>query len=122
MKPGMAIQTMYSIVDMLFIGQLGGESITAVAFNMPLYFFVMGITFGIGTGLTSSISRAIGSENKERANSAAEHGIILGLILGLTLTIAGLILGKAVLSMLGAPKEMLDESWGYPELKISTIG
>ena len=33
---GMAIQTMYSIVDMLFIGQLGGESITAVAFNMPL--------------------------------------------------------------------------------------
>tara|TARA_X000001036_G_scaffold9399_1_gene8350 strand:- start:1530 stop:2927 length:1398 start_codon:yes stop_codon:yes gene_type:complete len=117
---GMAIQTMYSIVDMLFIGQLGGESITAVAFNMPLYFFVMGITFGIGTGLTSSISRAIGSENKERANSAAEHGIILGLILGLTLTIAGLILGKDVLSMLGAPKEMLDESWGY--LRVTCYG
>ena len=47
---GMAVQTFYSIVDMLFIGQLGGSSIAAVAFNMPLYFFVMGITFGIGTG------------------------------------------------------------------------
>ena len=62
---GMAIQTMYSIVDMLFIGRLGGDSITAVAFNMPLYFFVMGITFGVATGLTSSISRAIGSEERE---------------------------------------------------------
>ena len=117
---GMAIQTMYSIVDMLFIGRLGGESITAVAFNMPLYFFVMGITFGIGTGLTSSISRAIGAGNKMRANNAAEHGIILGLVLGLTLTIAGLVLGKDVLSMLGAPKEMLDESWGY--LRVTCYG
>ena len=33
---GMAIQTMYSIVDMLFIGQFGGESITAVAIIMTL--------------------------------------------------------------------------------------
>ena len=107
---GMAIQTMYSIVDMLFIGQLGGDSITAVAFNMPLYFFVMGITFGVGTGLTSSISRAIGAEDKKRADNAANHGLILGLFLGVTLTIFGLILGKDVLSTLGAPDEMLNES------------
>jgi len=117
---GMAIQTMYSIVDMLFIGRLGGESITAVAFNMPLYFFVMGITFGVGTGLTSSISRAIGAEDKKRADNAAEHGILLGLFLGFTLTAFGLILGKDVLSMLGAPSEMLDESWSY--LKVTCYG
>ena len=117
---GMAIQTMYSIVDMLFIGQLGGDSITAVAFNMPLYFFVMGITFGVGTGLTSSISRAIGAKDKKRADNAAEHGLVIGLFLGLTLTIFGLILGKDVLSTLGAPDEMLDESWSY--LRVTCYG
>ena len=117
---GMAIQTMYSIVDMLFIGQLGGESITAVAFNMPLYFFVMGITFGVGTGLTSSISRAIGAKNKERADNAANHGLVIGLLLGLSLTIFGLTLGKNVLSTLGAPDEMLEESWSY--LKVTCYG
>ena len=117
---GMAIQTMYSIVDMLFIGRLGGDSITAVAFNMPLYFFVMGITFGVATGLTSSISRAIGAEDKKRADNAAEHGLLIGLFLGVTLTIAGLLLGKDVLSMLGAPDEMLEESWSY--LKVTCYG
>tara|TARA_B100001029_G_scaffold39147_1_gene30267 strand:+ start:4639 stop:6030 length:1392 start_codon:yes stop_codon:yes gene_type:complete len=117
---GMAIQTMYSIVDMLFIGRLGGDSITAVAFNMPLYFFVMGITFGIATGLTSSISRAIGAEDKKRADNAAEHGLLIGLFLGVTLTVAGLLLGKDVLSMLGAPDEMLEESWSY--LKVTCYG
>lgn len=117
---GMAIQTMYSIVDMLFIGRLGGDSITAVAFNMPLYFFVMGITFGVGTGLTSSISRAIGAKDKEKADNAAEHGLILGLFLGISLTAFGLLFGKDILSMLGAPDEMLNESWSY--LRITCYG
>ena len=117
---GMAIQTMYSIVDMLFIGQLGGASITAIAFNMPLYFFVMGITFGIGTGVTSSISRAIGAKDKRKADNSAEHGILLGLFLGIVLTIGGLALGKDILSALGAPDEMLDESWSY--LRVTCYG
>ena len=117
---GMAIQTMYSIVDMLFIGQLGGDSITAVAFNMPLYFFVMGITFGVGTGITSSISRAIGAKDKNKANNAAEHGLLLALFLGLSLTVFGLLIGKKVLSGLGTPDEMLDESWSY--LKVTCYG
>ena len=117
---GMAIQTMYSVVDMLFIGQLGGESITAVAFNMPLYFFVMGITFGVGTGITSSISRAIGAKDKAKADNAAEHGLLLALFLGLSLTIFGLLIGKKVLSGLGTPDEMLDESWSY--LKVTCYG
>ena len=117
---GMAIQTMYSVVDMLFIGQLGGESITAVAFNMPLYFFVMGITFGVGTGVASSISRAIGAKDKAKADNAAEHGLLLALFLGLSLTIFGLLIGKKVLSGLGTPDEMLDESWSY--LKVTCYG
>jgi len=117
---GMAIQTFYSIVDMLFIGQLGGNSIAAVAFNMPLYFFVMGITFGIGTGITSTIARAIGEENKEKADNAAEHGLLIALIMGICLTTFGLLLGKDVLSILGSPKELLDESWDY--LRVTCYG
>ena len=35
---GMGIQTLYSLVDMFFIGKLGGDAIAAVAFNMPIFF------------------------------------------------------------------------------------
>ena len=41
---GMAIQTLYTIIDMIFIGRLGGESIAAVAFNFPIFFFIMGFS------------------------------------------------------------------------------
>ena len=45
---GMGIQTLYTIIDMIFIGRLGGDAIAAVAFNMPIFFFVMGLSFGLG--------------------------------------------------------------------------
>ncbi|MDG1545445.1 MAG: MATE family efflux transporter, partial [Candidatus Poseidoniia archaeon] len=117
---GMAIQTFYSIVDMLFIGQLGGDSIAAVAFNMPLYFFVMGITFGIGTGITATIARAIGENDKEKADNAAKHGLLIALFMGITLTLFGLLIGKKVLSSLGSPSELIDESWSY--LRVTCYG
>ena len=33
---GMGIQTLYTIIDMIFIGRLGGDAIAAVAFNLSL--------------------------------------------------------------------------------------
>ena len=117
---GMAVQTFYSIVDMLFIGQLGGSSIAAVAFNMPLYFFVMGITFGIGTGITATIARAIGEQDKKKADDAAKHGLMIALFMGVSLTVLGLLTGKKVLAMLGSPSELIDESWSY--LRVTCYG
>ena len=117
---GMAVQTFYSIVDMLFIGQLGGSSIAAVAFNMPLYFFVMGITFGIGTGITATIARAIGEQDKKKADDAAKHGLLIALFMGVSLTLLGLLTGKKVLAMLGSPSELIDESWSY--LRVTCYG
>ena len=117
---GMAIQTFYSIVDMLFIGQLGGSSIAAVAFNMPLYFFVMGITFGVGTGITATIARAIGEENKEKADNAAKHGLLIALFYGNYIDFFGLLTGKKVLSMLGSPTDLIEESWSY--LRVTCYG
>ncbi len=35
---GMGIHTLYNLVDMIFIGRLGGDAITGVAFNMPVFF------------------------------------------------------------------------------------
>ena len=69
---GMGIQTLYNLVDMIFIGKLGGQAITGIAFNMPLFFLVLGLTMGLGTGVTASIARFIGQENKKQADNSAE--------------------------------------------------
>ena len=117
---GMGIQTIYSIVDMIFIGRLSGDAIAAVAFNMPLFFFVLGLTFGLGAGVTASIARFIGAKDKTNADNSAEHAVVLGLGVSIVLTTVGLIYGKPILISIGATPNVADLSWSY--LRVICIG
>ena len=117
---GMGIQTLYTIVDMIFIGKLGGESIAAVAFNMPIFFFVMGLSFGLGSGVTASIARFIGADDKVNADNAAEHAVAIALIISAILTIIGLIFGETILMNMGCTPAVLPQAWEY--LKVSCYG
>lgn len=117
---GMGIQTVYTLVDMIFIGRLGGEAIAAVAFNMPLFFFVMGLTMGLGSGVTASIARFIGSRDKVNADNSAEHALVMALVISLVLTALGLAYGPRMLLALGATTAVVDLSWSY--LKVICYG
>ena len=117
---GMGIQTLYSIVDMIFIGMLSGEAIAAVAFNFPIFFFVMGISFGLGSGVTASIARFIGSDDKVNADNTAEHAIVMALVISVLLTSLGLLYGKQILVKIGCTPEVLPQAWEY--LKVSCYG
>ena len=86
---GMGIHTLYNLVDMIFIGRLGGDAIAGIAFNMPLFFLMLGLTMGLGTGVTASIARFIGENNKSNADNSAEHALALGAIISLIFTSLG---------------------------------
>ena len=117
---GMSIQTIYTIVDMIYIGRLGGEAITAVAFNMPLLFFVLGLSMGLGSGVTASIARFIGASDKINADNSAEHALLMATVISIIMVIIGLLFGKQMLVLLGATPELINMAWSY--LRIITIG
>ena len=117
---GMGIQTLYTIIDMIFIGRLGGDAIASVAFNMPIFFFVMGLSFGLGNGVTASIARFIGSNDKVNADNSAEHAVAMALAISLILTVSGLLFGKQILLFIGCTNDILTLAWDY--LKVSCYG
>tara|TARA_B100000579_G_scaffold22196_1_gene15617 strand:- start:6292 stop:7650 length:1359 start_codon:yes stop_codon:yes gene_type:complete len=117
---GMGIQTLYTIIDMIFIGRLGGNAIAAVAFNMPIFFFVMGLSFGLGNGVTASIARFIGADDKVNADNSAEHAVVIAFLISGVLTSAGLIYGKEILILMGCTQEILPLAWDY--LRVSCYG
>ncbi len=117
---GMGIQTLYTIVDMIFIGRLSGEAIAAVAFNMPLFFFVLGLTMGLGSGVTASIARLIGAKDKVNADNSAEHAVVIGIGISIILTTLGFIYGRDILMKIGATESVIDLSWSY--LRVICIG
>ena len=117
---GMGIQTLYTIIDMIFIGRLGGNAIAAVAFNMPIFFFVMGLSFGLGNGVTASIARFIGADDKVNADNSAEHAVVIAFLISGVLTSVGLIYGKEILILMGCTQEILPLAWDY--LRVSCYG
>ena len=117
---GMGIQTLYNLVDMIFIGRLGGQSIAGIAFNMPLFFLVLGLTMGLGTGVTASIARFIGQDNKKEADNSAEHAVVMAVGISIFLCSMGLMFGETILSLFGAEGDILSIGWEY--LHVMCIG
>jgi len=117
---GMGIHTLYNLVDMIFIGRLGGDAITGVAFNMPVFFLMLGLTMGLGSGVTASIARFIGDKDKSSADNSAEHALAMAGCIALIFTIAGLYFGEKILIMLGAEGNILVLAWEY--LSMIVIG
>ena len=110
---GLGIHTLYNVIDMIFIGQLGGNAITGVAFNMPIFFLMLGLTMGLGSGVTASIARFIGDEDKKSADNSAEHALAMAGGIAIIFTILGIYYGEKILIALGAEGEILVLAWEY---------
>ncbi len=110
---GMAVQTLYSVVDMLFVARISVNAIAALGFNLPLFWMAMGISFGLGTGVTAVIARFIGAKDHKAATNVAEHGLLLGLVIGGLFSLSGLLFGEEILILLGTPDELLPDALAY---------
>ncbi|NQV42952.1 MAG: MATE family efflux transporter [Candidatus Marinimicrobia bacterium] len=110
---GMAVQTLYSVVDMLFVARISVNAIAALGFNLPLFWMAMGISFGLGTGVTAVIARFIGAKDHKAATNVAEHGLLLGLIIGGLFSASGLLFGEEILILLGTPDELMPDTLAY---------
>ena len=117
---GMSIHMIYNITDMIFIGRVSPDALAAVAFNMPLFFFAMGLTMGIGSGITAVIARFIGADDKINADNTAWHGVAIGLIMSIILGGAAGLWGNTILAVIGTPDELFELAWSY--LKVISMG
>ena len=113
---GMAVQTVYSLTDMVFVGRLGGEAIAALTFNMPLSFFTIGIMFGFGVGATSAIARLLGADDKKGADNAASHAILFGIFFGLLIPSVGIYFKIEIFTLLGVPVSVIPGALSYFEI------
>ena len=74
---------------------------------------MLGLTMGLGTGVTASIARFIGENNKSNADNSAEHALVLGAIISLIFTSLGLVYGQDILKSMGADGKILELGWDY---------
>ncbi len=105
---GMFVQTLYNVVNTIFIGHFVGPlAIAGLSIVFPLQMLCMGIGMMVGLGGTSLISRYLGSGDIPRAERTLGNGITCSIILSLLLTAIILPNVNFWLRLIGASDEVL---------------
>lgn len=73
----MLVQSMYNIVDSMFVARFSQDALTAVSLAFPLQNLVLAVAVGAGVGVNSYISRKLGARDQDAANAAVTHGFLL---------------------------------------------
>ena len=60
---------------------------------MPIFFLMLGLTMGLGSGVTASIARFIGEDNKI-ALIIAGHALAMAGFISVVFTLLGIFYGK----------------------------
>lgn len=87
----MIIQSLYNIVDSIFVAQISEDALTAVSLAYPMQMLIISVAVGTGVGLNSLISRRLGEGKIKDANNAATHGLLLGVLNSVVFIILGML-------------------------------
>lgn len=114
----MLIQSLYNIVDSMFVAQLGEDALTAVSLAFPVQTLIVACAVGIGVGVNSYISRKLGEQNIEDANRAVLHGAILSLVCYLLFVIAGIFATRSFFELFTDSEKIIQDACTYTNVCI----
>lgn len=115
---GMFLHIAYNIVDAAYLGNYGGDSdvLAAMPFIRPIFFVMVALTSGLGTGITAVVATAIGKRSHEEADRACSNAISLMLTLGVVYCVVGLLFGRLVIDTMRPPAAQGEYAWQYCEI------
>ena len=72
----MLIQSLYNIIDSIFVASLGENALTAVSLVYPLQNITLAVAVGLGVGINSVVARELGAKNYKEVNRSSTHAFI----------------------------------------------
>ena len=84
----MLVNSLYNIVDSLFVAQINEQAMTALSLVFPIQNFVNAVAIGCGIGINALVALYRGAGDYDRADAAATHGMALSVLHGILCTLA----------------------------------
>jgi putative MATE family efflux protein len=122
MAAGMIFQTLYLLIDLYFVAQLGDASIAGVSAAGNLSFIVMALTQVLGVGTMVLISHAAGRKDQADANLVFNQSLLLSAIVGTLVIIGGILGAGPYMRALAADADIVREGISYLVWFIPALG
>ena len=109
----MLIQSLYNIVDSIFVAMYSKDALTAVSLCFPVQSLMISLAAGTGVGINSLLSRRLGEKRFEEANKVATNGIFLGIMTSLAVAIIGIIFSDKFFAIFTETPETIEMGRQY---------
>lgn len=107
-------QTAVNIAEAYYVGYLGTDALAGAALVFPIFMLMtMMSNGGFGSGVASSVARAVGAGRRDDADAALFHAIVLAIIAGAVFTLGVRLGGPALYRALGGRDGALEAATVY---------
>ncbi len=90
MMISMLVQALYNVVDSVFVAKIEEKALTAVTLAFPMQNLMIAVAAGTGVGINALLSRSLGEKRFDRADHAANNGLLVIILSGLVFLFVGL--------------------------------
>lgn len=99
------IQTLYNLVDGIWVSKISSVHFAATAFVSPINFLFIALGIGISVAGTSLLSQLIGARKMDRAIEYTEQLIVSSFLLSIIFTVIGVIASPYIIRAMGGKGE-----------------
>ena len=107
------IETLYSVVDGIWVSKISSVHFAATAFVFPVNFLVISVGIGIFVAGMAILSQMVGAGEEEKAKEYAAQFIVFSLVLSIVFSILGIILTPYIVKLMGATGGIAEHGTTY---------
>ena len=109
----MLVNSLYNIVDSLFVARISEDAMTALSLVFPIQNFANAIAIGFGIGINAMIALYLGAGDHKKAETAATHGMVLSLMHGILITIVSIVIMPGFLRRFTGDESLISSGITY---------
>ena len=118
----MVLESVFSVVDIFWVGRLGSDALAAVGLTESLMTLVLAVSTGLGAATTAIVARRIGENDGRRAATDAVQSILVGLAFALLIAGPFFYFSPELLKLMGATAQVANVGRNYARITLGTSG
>ncbi len=118
----MALESLFAVVDVFWVGRLGVDAVTTVGITESMLALVFAVGIGLSLSTTAMVARRIGEKDPEDAAISGVQAIILGLAVSVAMGLPLGIFAPHLLRAMGAPASVVATGSGYARIALGGCG
>jgi putative MATE family efflux protein len=116
----MAMESIFGILDVFWVGQLGGPALAAVAVTEALLTLVFAVALGLSMSTTAMVARRIGEGDPDQAAVSSVQAIAVGVAFSLVTGVLGAVYARPLLTAMGAASDVVESGWAYTAIMLGS--